>query len=150
MRQICPHPLWLGHAADARDFRAILDTGIRALVQLALEEPTLQPPRELVYCRIPLVDGGGNSRESLTLAVMTVSTLLRERVPTLVTCSAGMSRAPAVAAAALALVESADPAGCLRRIVAQHPHDVALPLWHEIMDLLPALQTGASDPRPAG
>jgi protein-tyrosine phosphatase len=146
MRQLLPYHLWLGHAGDARDWRAILDAGIKALVQLALEEPAVQPPRELVYCRIPLVDGGGNPPGVLTLAITTVGRLLQGHTPTLVCCSAGMSRAPAVAAAAIALVERADPGACLQRVIAQHPRDVALPLWHEIFDLLPTLSGALPDP----
>ena len=47
MRQVQPHALWLGHAGDGRDFRAVLDVGIKAVVQLkkrkrATEEQILQ------------------------------------------------------------------------------------------------------------
>ena len=45
MRQILPHTLWLGHAADAQDFKRKFDLGINALAQLAVEEAALQPPR---------------------------------------------------------------------------------------------------------
>jgi protein-tyrosine phosphatase len=104
MRQIPPHLLWLGHAGDGRDYRSILDADIQALVQLAAEEPALDSPRDLVYCRFPLVDGSGNDRKLLYLAIMTVVNLLEKKVPTLVFCGAGMSRSPAIAAAALALI----------------------------------------------
>jgi hypothetical protein len=76
MNQIKHYPLWVGHAADGRAFRQILDQGIRAVVQLALEEPPAQPPRELLYCRFPLVDGSGNDPEVLGLAINTVAALL--------------------------------------------------------------------------
>jgi protein-tyrosine phosphatase len=139
VRQVSPYWLWLGHAGDGRDFPAVFDAGIRALVQLALEEPALQPPRDLLYCRIPLLDGAGNADDALFLAVRTVADLLRRRVPALVFCGAGMSRAPAVAAAALALVEQAPPEDCLRRLAAQgHPTDVTPGLWNEILQLLNA------------
>jgi hypothetical protein len=137
VRQVIPYWLWLGHAGDGRDYPAILDTGIRAVVQLALEEPALQPPRDLLYCRIPLLDSLGNRDDTLFLAVRTVADLLRRRVPTLVCCGGGMSRAPAVAAAALALVEQAPPEECLRRLAEQHhPTDVTPGLWNEINELL--------------
>jgi protein-tyrosine phosphatase len=112
-----------------------------------MEEPVLQAPRELVYCRIPLVDGGDNRPASLTLAVSTVCSLLRMRIPTLVCCSGGMSRAPAVAAAALALTEGAEPDQCLQRIVTGHPHDVSLPLWQHISGLLPAMARAGDNSR---
>src|SRR6267142_7076321 len=104
MRQILPHSLWLGHAGDGRDLRAILDAGIRAVVQLAIEEEPLVLPRELTFCRVPLVDGAGNEEKLLYLAVTAVANLLESRIPTLVCCGGGMSRSPAVAAAALAVV----------------------------------------------
>ena len=47
MNEITPHLIWLGHAADGRNFQEILNAGIEAIVQLAMAEPPLQPPREL-------------------------------------------------------------------------------------------------------
>src|SRR5205085_9800775 len=105
MNQIPPHLFWLGHDGEARDFRRLFDTGIKAVVQLAMEEPPLQPPRELIYCRFPLTDGAGDETELLRLAVRTVSQFIQAKVPTLVACGAGVSRTPAVAAAAMALIE---------------------------------------------
>src|SRR5258708_5183826 len=101
MNQIIPYPLWIGHGGDGRDFRQVFQASIKALVQLSAEEPALAPPRELIYCRFPLVDGGGNRAELLFLAVSTVATLLKMSVPTLLFCGAGMSRSPAIAAAVL-------------------------------------------------
>src|SRR5262249_26770590 len=75
------------------------------LIDLALEEPPVPLTRELVYCRFPLLDGAGNSPWLLRAALDTTAALLASRVPTLVFCGAGMSRSPAVAAAALAIVE---------------------------------------------
>ena len=94
MRQILPHSLWLGHARDAQDFKRVFDLGISALVQLAVEEPALQQPRELICCRFPLVDGPGNEIVVLNLAITTLANLLEQKVPTLVTCGAGLSRSP--------------------------------------------------------
>jgi hypothetical protein len=84
MRQVVPHPLWLGHAGDGRDFLGLYEAGIRALVQLAVEEPAIQPPRDLLYFRVPISDGAGNPVDSLALAIRTVADLLSRRVPTLV------------------------------------------------------------------
>ena len=44
---------------DARDISAVLGLGIVAIVDLAMEEPSIHFPRDIVYCRIPLVDGSG-------------------------------------------------------------------------------------------
>src|SRR5919198_1222920 len=39
VRRVPSTSLWLGHAGDARDLRAVLAAGIEGLVDLALEEP---------------------------------------------------------------------------------------------------------------
>lgn len=59
MREVIPDLLWIGNAFDARDLKSVLDRGIEAMVDLAIEEPPVSPTRELVYCRLPLVDGQG-------------------------------------------------------------------------------------------
>ena len=132
MRQVPPHPVWIGHAGDGRDFRALLDANIQAVVQLALEEPPLQPPRELICCRFPLVDGEGNSPTVLALAATTIAQLLRRAVPTLVCCGNGMSRAPALAAAGLALLLGEKPESCLLQVLGEHGGDVSPALWNEV------------------
>src|SRR5262249_55058121 len=109
MNQILPYPLWPGHAGDRKNFQQIFPRDIRAIVQLAVEEPPYQLPRELIYCRFPLSDGTGNETGLLHSAISTVALLLRQELPTLVCCSAGMSRSPAVAAAALARLHQEPP-----------------------------------------
>ena len=136
MRQALPHLLWIGNADDAEDYRALFGAGIEALVQLAMEEPPARPPRELIYCRFPLLDGPGNSPKLLHLAVTTVAGLLRRHVPTLLCCRAGLSRSPTVAAAALSLFLRQPPEECLRRLTEQHPSDVAPALWDDVLQVL--------------
>jgi hypothetical protein len=136
MNEILPGLLWLGHAGHGRDYRKLFDTGVKALVELAAEEPPSQPPRELIYCRFPVLDGPGNDLKLLALATRTVATLLHNQVPTLVCCSGGMSRSPAVTAAALALLQEEPPEECLQRITAHHPSDVSPGLWSEIIGYL--------------
>lgn len=135
MTRILPDHLWLGHAGDGRDFQQLFEAGIQALVQLAAEEPAIQAPRELVYVRIPLLDGPGNRADFLTLAIRTVAALLTLRVPTLVCCGAGMSRSPCIAAAALAMNSGEPPGQALRRIGEHRPCDVSPSLWNEVVDL---------------
>ena len=61
------------------------------------------------------------------------STLRRKsQVPTLVYCGAGMSRSPAVVAAALSIVQGGSPEDRLREVVAGHPHDVSPQLWEAV------------------
>lgn len=75
---------------DARDLRGIYNSGILAVIDLAINEPPAQLGREIVYCRFPLNDGDGNSDALITLAVRTIASLVRYQAPTLVACSAGM------------------------------------------------------------
>lgn len=104
MRQVPGYHLWLGNARDRRDIRGVLHAGIRAMVDLALEEPQVAVTRELTYCRFPLLDGADNPPWLLGAAVDTIAALLRFDVPTLVCCGAGMSRSPALATAAIATI----------------------------------------------
>jgi hypothetical protein len=137
MNQVPPYPLWLGHAGDGRDFQRLLDVGIEALVQLGAEEPTIRSPREAIYAHFPLIDGTGNRDDLLKLAVGTVAQLLELRVPTLVCCGSGMSRSPAIAAAALSVANHEPPERCLERVAQGHPHDVSPGLWSDILRALP-------------
>jgi protein-tyrosine phosphatase len=143
MRQISSYALWLGHAGDGRNPRLLLDSGIQAVVQLALEEEPLRLPREIIVCRFPLLDGGGNDPGLLDLAVTTVANLVEKKIPTLVCCGAGMSRSPAVAAVALAIVYQENADECLKRLAEHHPSDVMPGLWN---DLKTVLQTQFSRP----
>jgi len=79
------------------------------------------------------LDGAGNDAVLLSLAIKSVRELIRHNVPTLVCCSAGMSRSPAIVAAALSLVQNAGIDECLRSISAHHPTDVSPGLWDEIV-----------------
>jgi protein-tyrosine phosphatase len=135
MNQIRPHQLWIGHAGDGRDYRRLLDLGIRAVVQLAVEEPPLQPPRELVYFRFPLRDGADNPDDLLDLAVAAVAALVRRRVPSLLCCGAGMSRSPAVAAAALRRLAGEPAEGVLMRVLEGRAGDVSPGLWDHLKRL---------------
>jgi hypothetical protein len=136
MRQVAPHPIWLGHADDGRDFPDLYEAGIEALVQLAVEEPAIQTPRDLIYVRIPLSDGAGNRVDSLALAIQVVAELLTRRVPTLVCCGAGMSRSPCIVAAALAVTTRESSEACLSLVTRQAPCDISPSLWVSVSDLL--------------
>jgi protein-tyrosine phosphatase len=138
MHQIPGYALWLGHAGDARDVRRLLAEGIVAVVDLALNEAPLSLPRELTYCRFPLLDGAGNPPWLVRAAVEAVAGFVASRTPTLVSCSNGMSRSPAVAATALARAEGRAPAECLEQIAAVGAHDVSPGLWQEVLGTLEA------------
>jgi protein-tyrosine phosphatase len=133
MNQVKPFPLWIGHSGENQDVSAIYETGIEAVVELAVEEPSFATPRELIACRIPLIDGAGNPGDRLALAVNTVAALIASGTPTLVGCGAGMSRAPAVVATALAAVHGGTPADWLSRVTEHHPSDVSPGLWADLV-----------------
>src|SRR2546423_999312 len=57
MRQLTPHSVWIGHVGDARDARGVLAAGIRAVVDLAANEP---PTANWA----PAAQGVGNCRKA--------------------------------------------------------------------------------------
>jgi hypothetical protein len=109
VRKIEPYLLWLGHVGHVRDLRGVFTAGVAALVDLAMNEPPATITRELVYCRFPLADGSGNAPWLLHAAIDATAGLLRSGTPTLVFCSNGMSRTPAIAAAAIAKLTNRSP-----------------------------------------
>jgi hypothetical protein len=136
MRSIIPDLLWIGNADDARDVRSVVSLGMRAVIDLADGEPSIQYPREIVYCRLPLNDGLTNDPATVRVAVSSTVEFIKSQVPTLVTCTGGMSRSPAIAAAAVALVERIDPDKALLRVVSAGPHDVSPGLWSRVKKLV--------------
>ena len=130
MRRVGELPLWVGTARDARNMRAVHDAGIEAVVDLAMMCSPATPTRELVYLRLPLVDGAGNPPWLLRAAVNAVRELAVAGVPTLVACDGGMSRSLVVVAAALWSDGSGTPPDeVLRRVRADGPADVHPLLW---------------------
>ena len=91
MREVLPGLLWIGNAFDARDLKRILDSQIQAVIDLAMEEPPAALTRDLIYCRFPLVDGQGNSPAVIEAAINTAVIFVGAKVPTLISCSGGMS-----------------------------------------------------------
>ncbi len=142
MREILPNQLWIGNAGDARDPERLLQVGIVAVVNLAAEESSPVLPRSMVYCRFPLTDGAPDDQTILRVAIQTVATLLKSQVPTLVYCGAGMSRSPAIVAAALSIVQGGSPDEKLKEIVAGHPHDVSPHLWEAVCGAYGGLHEG--------
>ncbi len=134
MKQISNLGLWLGNAADGRDLVAISQTEIHSVVQLAVEEPVPELLRSLHFFRIPLHDGAGNDAESLQFALNTIRDLIRLQRRTLICCSAGLSRSPAVAACGMALAEDRAPAECLGEIGRLVRTDISPGLWKDLLD----------------
>ena len=125
MRRVADRSIWIGNAGDLRDARPILDAGIEAVVELADSEPLAILPRELVRFRFPLSDGGDNPAWLLRLAAESIAALLRAGVPTLICCSAGMSRSVCAAAAGVALAAGGSFVETIAAVVGSGPADVS-------------------------
>ena len=126
---------------DARDLTRLYDNQIAAVVDLAVNEPPAQLARDMIYCRIPIIDGGGNPNAIIDTAVRCVVTLMENNIRTLVACSAGMSRSPAIGAAAIAIVMERSPDECLTAITTDGPHDVSPLLWSRVKTVYNQLVT---------
>lgn len=135
MHEILSNQLWIGNAGDGRDAARLLQAGVAAVVNLAAEEPSPALLCNMIYCRLPIMDGEQDDESVLDLAIQTVVSLLKKQIPTLVHCGAGMSRSPAVAAAALAIVQGGSPEEKLKEIAVSRPHDVSPLLWEAVVDL---------------
>ena len=144
MREVVPRTLWIGNAADARDWERILEIGIRAVIDLASEESALTFPRDVVSCRFPVTDGEQGLRWVVRVAIETVASLVRREVPTLVFCGAGMSRSPAILAAALSVARGGTPEDWLRDVVSGYPHDVSPRLWNDVTSVTAEMRRSES------
>jgi hypothetical protein len=131
MNRIGERPLWYGNAGTLRDVARLYDAGIAAVVFLAADLVDL-PSREMILFRVPLVDGEGNEPWRLRMAVDVTASLVADCVPTLVCCSNGMSRSPAVIAAALARLDGDSADEQLKRLIAGRAADVSPGLWRDI------------------
>jgi hypothetical protein len=136
MRQVVGRKLWLGHAGDLRDPRALLAAGVEAIVELADSEQLAILPRELVRCRFPLSDGGINPPWLLRLASESVAALLRAGVLTLVCCACGLSRSVCIAASGIAVAEGRRLDESLSAVVGSGPADVSPRLLAQLRDAL--------------
>jgi protein-tyrosine phosphatase len=128
--------LWIGNAFEARYLAVVLDAEFEAIVDLALEEPPIATTRDFVYCRIPLFDGAGNTLARIQLAIATVSRLVSSDVPTLVACSAGMSRSPVIVAASMAHMKTTSFEEALSQISQIGPCDVSPALLSDVATVL--------------
>jgi hypothetical protein len=136
VRHIPDYTLWLGHAGDARDRHELLRLGVGAVVDLAVEEPPAVAGHEMVYCRFPLLDGTENPPWLLRAAIEMTATLLRRKVPTLVACSSGVSRAPAIAAAALVRLGRPNLQDALLYLAEFGQCDVSAGLLQDIVEVM--------------
>jgi len=132
IREIYPDRLFIGNAMDARDLQLLYDNRIAAVVDLAVNESPAQLARDMIYFRLPMIDGDGNTDALIETAIRCVVMLVQNEIRAMVACSAGMSRSLAIAAAAMAVVDGRSPEDRLDAIVAGAPHDVSPILWSRV------------------
>ena len=140
MHELHPNLLWLGHAFDIREPRPLYDVAITAVVDVAFEESPAMMPRDFIYLRFPLNDGGGNEPCTLRLAIQTVVELLHSGNRTIVACSVGMSRSPTIAAFALAFYLGISPELALERIAAMKSLEIKGQLWNDCAAIFPEVR----------
>jgi atypical dual specificity phosphatase len=95
--------LFVGTAEDASDASTLRDHDIAVIVSLTHTGPVGDVPAEVTLVDVPMMDGPQNSPNAFETAVGEVLSRLDAGDVTLVHCSAGASRSPAVAGTALAL-----------------------------------------------
>ena len=117
--------LFVGDAINARDLRQLYDHDIAAVVDLAANEPPAQLGRDHIYCRFPLHDDESNCPQLIGLAIGCVRSLILRDTRTLVACSAGMSRSPVVASAAISLVTGVSLDDSLAAVLLNAPQGVS-------------------------
>lgn len=132
MRQIAPNVLWIGNRGDLDHPANLRRAGVAVVVDLAVEERPFVWGHEGVVLRVPLEDGAGNGPGTLRLAIDVVAKLTMDAMPTLVVCSAGLSRSPGVVAFALARVQGRAPSEVARDIARHGPIDISPALWGEL------------------
>lgn len=135
MREIIPSTLWIGNAHEARDIKSVLAAEIQVVIDLAIDETAIQFPRDIVYCRFPLLDGEGNSAAILRSAIETATNFARAGHRTLVACSGGISRSPAIVSAVLARIGSISCGEAIQQVAATGPCDISPGLWNDITGL---------------
>lgn len=116
--------LFVGNAFEARDLKRLYDRRIWAVVDVAAEESPAALGRDLIYLRVPLIDGAENESGQVALVLQCLVILIRQRTPTLVACSVGASRSPCLAAAALNVVYGRSTGEWLELFRAGKPLDV--------------------------
>jgi protein-tyrosine phosphatase len=140
LREVIPSQLWIGGAGDIAAPTSLYEAGITAVLHLDASTLPASLSREMVYCRVPLIDGAENSPERLKFVIETGVSLATHQVPTLIACSAGMSRSPSIAAAVLSVVEQRSAEEVLQEILGHSPADVSPGLWEAVKRVVQTIQ----------
>jgi hypothetical protein len=133
MQRVLDSSAWIGNAIEARDAITLIEHGFNAVIDLALDELAAQLPRELIHLRFPIIDGAGNDENLLAATIKTTAMMMQ--LPGLniaVCCSAGLSRSPAIVAAAISLVKNQPVAITLTEMASQVRCDISPALWLDV------------------
>ena len=132
MHEVHQNSVWIGNAFDARDPEPLFQLGIRAVIDVAYEEKPAVLSRQLIYCRFPRLDGGGNDFQLLLQTLRSVLIFLESDTKLLVACSAGMSRSPSIAAFALGHYLLQDPETIVSQIASIRSLELKPMLWADL------------------
>lgn len=133
--------LWLGNSSDLSDIRSMLNMGVTAIIDLAIEEPFPKMPRTTNYCRFALTDDGDNNPATIRAAILSACAFIRGGHITAICCNAGLNRSPSIAAASLALISGNTPTQCLELLAAVKHLDVNPALWNQVVSVLADIET---------
>ena len=117
--------LYIGDAISARDLKLVYDHEFAAVLDLAANEPPAVLGRDIIYCRFPLSDDDSNNDDTVSAAIVCLCSLIERDFRTLVACSAGMSRSPMIAAAAISILSGDSLSNALGQVASNAPHDVS-------------------------
>ena len=136
MIQVPSTLLWIGNAHEARDPAELSEQGIKCVVDLAIDELPSSLPRDFIYCRFPLVDGQGNEKILVRQCVQTVANFVELGTPTLIACSAGLSRSPTIAVFAVAHAKKTSIEQVFDWIKDTKRFDIHSGLWQEVLEYM--------------
>lgn len=136
MIRIANTNIHLGTAADLRDIRSVLNAGVTAIIDLAIEEPLPTIPRVTNYCRFVITDDGENDPGIIQTAIQTAFGFLSNGQTIAICCNAGLNRSPAIAAAVVSKINQCEPADALKLVGKTKHIDVNPALWRQIVSLI--------------
>jgi protein-tyrosine phosphatase len=99
---IVPGLLWLGNIEASKDTELLKKEGITTVINTSTGG-LIHSNDGINRIWHPLLDGPGNNQKQMDDAINDVVTLIKNKVPTLVHCRAGVSRSATVLCAAFAL-----------------------------------------------
>ncbi len=113
--------LYVGSIEDAGDQSLLERRRISVILSLTHTEPDPGFPSAVTVVRFPMLDGPRNDRETFARAVSEAVTRWEAGNRVLIHCSAGASRSPAVAAAAISLSTDRPVETAFRQLKQRRP-----------------------------